>query len=250
MNASGIFRTTVLCGMLMCGFQQYAHAAGDDMPEGLPDLEPVDLYRVDGRLKAALLNHGLSFAGEVDLRVVASESLVPTPQDYAQDRTVTVPLRIGTGGVAVVDIGRMNWPGSEHPAIDHPQLHVGVRVDPQAKIPERSRRNNSIERTLRIPCEVSIERAEQKQFQEGLPALLILHGRFGSLQKSKGVVLRGGGRESQLLIAEWGSGELKAVLPRNIPAGRYEVLVQCSERQCGQGYFTSNAIEITVTVDP
>ncbi|KAF0185135.1 MAG: hypothetical protein FD164_263 [Nitrospirae bacterium] len=215
----------------------------------LPDFEPVDLYRVDTQLKVALINHGFAFAGDIEFRVAAAESIVAGERDFALDRLVNVPLVIGTGGVAIVDLGSIEWPGKEHPALDHPQLHVGVRVDPQGKVPERLRINNSIERTLRVPCGVTIEKAEHNRFQHGIPSLLVLHGRFGAVQKTKGVVVRSDGRESHLLVAEWQSDVLKVVLPKNIPAGRYEVLVQCTEKACGQGYFTSNSIEISVIGD-
>ncbi len=251
--------STIVIAFLCCVFWCTVWAGetsplrGEDVSPGksgavrLPDLEPVDLYRVGGRLKVALLNHGFAFTGEVELRLAALESVVSGARDFVLDRMVVVPITIGTGAVAVVDIGSLDWPNEKYPALDHPQLRVGVRVDPQGRIPERSQSNNSIERTLRVPCGVIIESAVRSHFQEGLPALLELHGRFGSAQKTKGVVLRSDGRASSLLVADWRSDALKVVLPNNIPAGRYDVVVECTEKICGQGYFTSNALEIFIS---
>ncbi|HSW61933.1 MAG TPA: hypothetical protein VLH56_01225 [Dissulfurispiraceae bacterium] len=259
MKISDSFRALLVCALILFLFfgcasvQEQVLNATDSVRSisgaRLPDLEPVDLYRVDTRLKVAVINHGFAFAGDVEFRVAAAESIVAGERDFVQDRRMTVPIAIGTGGVAIVDLGSIDWPGKEHPALDHPQLHVGVRVDPQGKVPERLRINNSIERTMRVPCGVMIEKAEQNRFQEGLPSLLVLHGRFGAVQKTKGVVVRSNGRESHLLVAEWQYDILKVVLPKNIPAGRYEVLVQCTEKTCGQGYFTSNSIGISVIRD-
>ncbi len=221
-------------------------SAGKSGAARLPDLEPVDLYRVGGRLKVALMNHGFAFTDDVELRLAVLESVVSGESDFALDIIVVVPITIGTGGVAVVDIVNLDWPSEKYPALDHPQLRVGVRVNPRGRISERSLSNNSIERTLRVPCGMIIESAVRSHFHEGLPALLELHGRFGSAQKTKGVVLRRDGREISLLVADWRSDALKVVLPRNLPAGQYEVVVECTEKACGQGYFTSNSLEIAI----
>lgn len=212
----------------------------------LPDFEPIDLYIADRKLIVAVLNKGLAYEGPLVFRVGVQESVVPQSGDFRFERIVELSVKIGTGGVGIFDMGDIAWPDARYPAIDHPQVRVGVLIDPSRKVAEANIHNNRIERTIRRDCGAVISKVRPDRFLEGLPSLLTLYGTFGYSEKTKRVVIRRDNQERVLVIADWQPNRLQAVLPKDLPAGEYEVLIACSERSCGAGYFASKAVVFSI----
>ncbi|HMK43547.1 MAG TPA: hypothetical protein VK445_05365 [Dissulfurispiraceae bacterium] len=262
MSVCGLLRILILC-LLLCVVAALAVAqAGDEPPvnhsskTALPkeqgraaDFEPLDLFLRDRHLFVSVINHGESFAGLLEFRVVAAESLLRQTDDVVFDRVVQVELTIRGGSVILVDLGDTGWPSDGFPALDHPQVSFGVLIDPN-RLLVKDRPFRAIEQMLRIPCNAKIEKIAPDTYPIGFPALITLHGTFGNRQIAKRVLIRNRSETHELTVAEWKSDQLLAVLPSNMSEGDYEVVVACSESGCGRGYFTSNAIRLRMIRDP
>lgn len=216
--------------------------------ERVPDFEPVDLYIADRRLIVAVLNKGAAYDGKLVFRVGVQESAVPQTGDFRFDRITELQIKLAAGGVGIYDMGEVVWPNAAYPALDHPEVRFAVLVNPDNKVSEANVHNNRIERTIRRDCGLKISQVKPDKFIEGLPSLLSLYGTFGYAEKNKRVILRQGERERVLTVADWEPNRLRAVLPKDIPPGDYEVLVACSEKCSGVGYFTSNIVGISIVM--
>ncbi len=204
------------------------------------DLEIADLEFVwsNMRLKFHVRNNGPQpFRGNAEVRYVAMYSL---GGGFTADRTVTLSgLSINPGQTVLQQI-HFQWPNP----ITYPQLTFGMVIDPNKKIAEINENNNYIERNLRAPCGAQINTVSKSAVNPG--ETIEMQGIFGQQKGPRGVIIVRNNQPVYLAVVSWANHTLRATVPPNVPVGQYQLMVECTARSGGVGYYTSNVKPLTV----